>query len=173
MLLQASLPNPSLLLLPITSWWFLLSFHVGGFISKVKYYLLYFACLAFLFSSFLFFSLHFFLQKRVFCSVDQAGLKLRDPPASVSWALGLELKVLCHHLLENCVFFPLRPSLFPLLKNIYFILCIWVHYSSSSDCSCLQTRRRHLRRGHRIPLQMVVSHHVFAKNWAQDLWKNS
>jgi hypothetical protein len=24
-----------------------------------------------------------------------------------------------------------------------------------------------------IPLQMVVSHHVAAGNWAQDLWKNS
>jgi hypothetical protein len=31
----------------------------------------------------------------------------------------------------------------------------------------------HTRRGHRIPLQMVVSHHVVAGNWTQDLWKNS
>ena len=32
---------------------------------------------------------------------------------------------------------------------------------------------RHLRRGHRIPLQMVVSHHVVAGNWTQDLQKSS
>jgi hypothetical protein len=29
---------------------------------------------------------------------------------------------------------------------------------------------RHTRRGHQIPLQMVVSHHVVAGNWTQDLW---
>ena len=28
-------------------------------------------------------------------------------------------------------------------------------------------------RGHWIPLQMVVSHHVVAGNWTQDLWKNT
>jgi hypothetical protein len=28
---------------------------------------------------------------------------------------------------------------------------------------------RHTRRGHQIPLQMVVSHHVVAGNWTQDL----
>jgi hypothetical protein len=28
---------------------------------------------------------------------------------------------------------------------------------------------RHTRRGHRIQLQMVVSHHVVAGNWSQDL----
>jgi hypothetical protein len=26
----------------------------------------------------------------------------------------------------------------------------------------------HARRGHQIPLQMVVSHHVVASNWTQD-----
>jgi len=31
----------------------------------------------------------------------------------------------------------------------------------------------HTRRGNRIPLQMVVSHHVVAGNWTQDLWKSS
>ena len=30
---------------------------------------------------------------------------------------------------------------------------------------------RHTRRGHQIPLQMVVSHHVVAGNWTQDLWR--
>jgi hypothetical protein len=42
----------------------------------------------------------------------------------------------------------------------YLLLVIWGH------CSCLQT---HTRRGHQIPLQMVVSHHVVAGNWTQDL----
>ena len=32
---------------------------------------------------------------------------------------------------------------------------------------------RHTRRGHQIPLQMFVSHHVIAGNWIQDLWKSS
>jgi hypothetical protein len=32
---------------------------------------------------------------------------------------------------------------------------------------------RHTRRGHQISLQMVVSHHVVAGNWTQDLWKSS
>jgi hypothetical protein len=32
---------------------------------------------------------------------------------------------------------------------------------------------RHTRRGHRIPLQMVVSHRVVAGIWTQDLWKSS
>jgi hypothetical protein len=31
----------------------------------------------------------------------------------------------------------------------------------------------HTRRGHQIPLQMVVSHHVVVGIWIQDLWKNS
>jgi hypothetical protein len=32
---------------------------------------------------------------------------------------------------------------------------------------------RHTRREHRIPLQMVVTHHVVVGNWTHDLWKNS
>jgi hypothetical protein len=32
---------------------------------------------------------------------------------------------------------------------------------------------RHTRRGHQISLQMVVSHHVVAGIWTQDLQKNS
>jgi hypothetical protein len=31
---------------------------------------------------------------------------------------------------------------------------------------------RHTRRGHLIPLQMVVNHHVVTGNWTQDLWKS-
>jgi len=32
---------------------------------------------------------------------------------------------------------------------------------------------RHTRRGRQIALQIVVSHHVVAGNWTQDLWKSS
>jgi hypothetical protein len=32
---------------------------------------------------------------------------------------------------------------------------------------------RQTRRGHGIPLQMVVSHHMVAGNWTQDLWKSN
>jgi hypothetical protein len=37
---------------------------------------------------------------------------------------------------------------------------------------CKYTVFRHTRRGHGIPLQMVVSHHVVSGNWTQDLWKS-
>jgi hypothetical protein len=41
-------------------------------------------------------------------------------------------------------------KIFKFFKKIYlFILCIWVHIALF----------RHTRRGHQIPLQMVVSHH--------------
>jgi hypothetical protein len=42
------------------------------------------------------------------------------------------------------------PFFLPFLKISLLILCMWVH--------C------HTRRGHRIPLQMVVSHHVVSGN---------
>ena len=32
---------------------------------------------------------------------------------------------------------------------------------------------RHTKRGHQISLQLVVSHHMAAGNWTQDLWKSS
>jgi hypothetical protein len=48
-------------------------------------------------------------------------------------------------------------------KWLLFILYMWVHWGVF----------RHTRRGHQIPLQMAVSHHVVAGNWTQDLWKSS
>ena len=45
----------------------------------------------------------------------------------------------------------------------FLFLKVWVHI----------VVLRHTRRGHQIPLQMVVSHHVVACNWTQDLWKSS
>ena len=50
---------------------------------------------------------------------------------------------------------------FILVLFLRFILCMYMH------CRSL----RHTRRGHRIPLQMIVSHHEVAGNWTQDLWK--
>ena len=40
-------------------------------------------------------------------------------------------------------------------------------------CGYTVTVFRHTRGGHRIPLQMVVSHHVVTGNWTWDLWKSS
>ena len=41
-------------------------------------------------------------------------------------------------------------------------------------CEYIVVIFRHTRRGYQIPLlQMVVSHHVVAMNWTQDLWKSS
>jgi hypothetical protein len=49
-----------------------------------------------------------------------------------------------------------------LKKNYLFIIC---KYTVAVF--------RHSRRGHQISLRMVVSHHVFAGIWTQDLWKSS
>jgi hypothetical protein len=59
-----------------------------------------------------------------------------------------------------------RSSHCTFLKQFYFfkdlfILFMLVH------CSCLQTHPNE------ISLKMVVSHHVVAGNWTQDLWKSS
>ena len=40
---------------------------------------------------------------------------------------------------------------------MYIVFCL---------CVCLQARR-----GHQTSLQMIVSHHVVAGNWTQDLWR--
>ena len=53
-----------------------------------------------------------------------------------------------------------QTKIFIYLFVYLFILCIWVHWSCA-------------RRGHQIPLQMAVSHHVVAGNWTRDLWKES
>jgi hypothetical protein len=37
-------------------------------------------------------------------------------------------------------------------------------------CEHTVTVFRHTGRGHQIPLQVVVSHHVVAENGTQDLW---
>ena len=74
--------------------------------------------------------------------VDQAGLELRNLPASASWVLWLKV----------C-------ATTPSPKDFYS------HYVSTLSLS------RHTRRGHPIPLQMVVSHHMVAGNCTQDLWR--
>ena len=66
-------------------------------------------------------------------SVDQAGLNLRNPPASASQSS--EITVMCHH----------SPAIY------LFIIC---KYTVSVF--------RHHRVGHQISLRMVVSDHVFA-----------
>jgi len=50
----------------------------------------------------------------------------------------------------------------------YLFICICVLYLHICLYECL-----HDRRGCQVPLQMVVSHHVVAGNWTQDLWKCS
>jgi hypothetical protein len=51
---------------------------------------------------------------------------------------------------------------FYFLKDLFIIIC---KYTIAVF--------RHTRRGHQISLQMVVSHHVVAGIWTQDLWKSS
>jgi hypothetical protein len=75
-------------------------------------------------------------------SVDQAGLELRNPPASASQVLGLKACATTTRLIVFCflVFF----------KGLFIIY----EYTLAVF--------RHTRRGHQIPLQMVVNHHVVA-----------
>jgi hypothetical protein len=80
-------------------------------------------------------------------SVDQAGLELRNPPASASWVLGL----------KACATMP----------SLFFFLKIYLIYEYTVAVF------GHTRRGHQIPLQIVVSHHVIAGIWTQDLGKSS
>jgi hypothetical protein len=57
-----------------------------------------------------------------------------------------------------------------MLKNfINFLKKVYLFYI----CEYTVAVFRHTRKGHWIPLQMVVSHHVIAGNWTQDLWKSS
>jgi hypothetical protein len=53
-----------------------------------------------------------------------------------------------------------------------FFVCLFKIYLFH-ECEYTFTVFRHTIRGHRIPLQMVVSHHVVAGNRIQDLWKSS
>ena len=57
---------------------------------------------------------------------------------------------------------PTAMSLQSFLKNIYFYL---YEYTVAIF--------RHTRRGHWIPLQMIVRYHVGAGDWTQDRWKSS
>jgi hypothetical protein len=68
-------------------------------------------------------------------SVDQAGLEFRNPPASASQVLGLKACATTAQLIYLFYVYEYTIALF-----------------------------RHTRRGHQIPLQMVVSHHVVVGN---------
>jgi hypothetical protein len=83
--------------------------------------------------------------------VDQAGLELRNPPASTSRVLGL----------KACATMPRFNTSF--LKTYLFIII----------CKYTVAVFRHTRRRSQISLRMVVSHHVVAGIWTRDLWKSS
>jgi hypothetical protein len=111
-------------------------------------------------------------------SVDQAVLELRNPPASASQVLGLKVctttaqppppffKIYLFIICKNTVavfrhfFFSLLPH--SLQPKDWFIICKYTRAGFS-----------HTRRGHQISLRMVVSHHVVAGIWTQDLRKSS
>jgi hypothetical protein len=67
--------------------------------------------------------------------------------------------------------------------NIDFILSGWLAPNISNNSSYCSPwfksakqnemcKSRHIRRGHWMPLQVIVSHHVVVGNWTQDLCKN-
>jgi len=55
-----------------------------------------------------------------------------------------------------------------LLCSFFFLTFIYIFYT----CEYTVAVFRHTRKRHQIPLQIVVSHHVVAGNWTQDLLKN-
>ena len=58
---------------------------------------------------------------------------------------------------------------YPWVILIYFLKGLFVYFMYMSTITVL----KHTRRGHLIPLQMLVNHHVVAGIWTQDLWKSS
>ena len=88
-----------------------------------------------------------------------------------SWELrggtkSQERKILCKG--QNSKATPCFKSLFVCL---FVCLIDWLIFFYV--CEYTVPLFRHTRRGHRIPLQMAVSHHVGARNWTQDLWKSN
>jgi hypothetical protein len=94
--------------------------------------------------------------------------------------------IVCWWLLGEGVGFPQRCS-----WRVYICSstgsCIYVHAESTLKkdglffffkdlfivCKYTVAVFRHTRRGHQISFQVVVSHHVVAGIWTQDLWKSS
>ena len=72
-----------------------------------------------------------------------------------SWGVGFHETP--PFLWQACTDITAVTSFVPFFKKGLFH--VWVH------CHCLQTHQR----GHQIPLQMGVSHHVIARYWTQDL----
>jgi hypothetical protein len=54
-------------------------------------------------------------------------------------------------------------------EGTFFLRFIYLFYV----CEYIVAVFRHTGRGHRIPLQMVMSYHVVAGNLSQDPWKSS
>jgi hypothetical protein len=52
-----------------------------------------------------------------------------------------------------------------IVKSLFLFLKIYLFYVREYTVAFF----RHTRREHQIPWQMVVSHHVVAGNWTQDL----
>jgi hypothetical protein len=55
------------------------------------------------------------------------------------------------------------------LRVLHFLKVIYLFYLYEYTVAVFS----HTRRGHLIPIQMVVSHHVVAGNLTQDPWKSS
>ena len=58
--------------------------------------------------------------------------------------------------------------LFFFIKDLFIYLFIYL-----TCVSALLLTFRHTRKGHQMPLQMAVSHHVVAGIWTQGFWKSS
>ena len=96
-------------------------------------------------------------------SVDQAGLELRNLPASE--VLGLKA---CTSTAQQGSL-PFSLSLFLSFLSFFLSFSLFYMHTHTHTVAVFW----HTRRGSQISLQMVVSHHVIAGIWTQDLWKSS
>jgi hypothetical protein len=83
------------------------------------------------------------------------------------WAISLASRVCVCVCVCVCVLYQVYISQIVRWQLFFFKIYLFYIYEYTVDVY------RHTRSGHQIPLQMVVSHHVVAGNWTQDLWKSS
>jgi hypothetical protein len=86
------------------------------------------------------------------------------PPPQNQWLWGSTA-----HLWNT--FFPAMSVLELTGLSFFFFFKIYLFYLYEYTIAVAVFR--HTRRWHQISLQIVVSHHVVAGNWTQDLWKSS
>jgi hypothetical protein len=101
---------------------------------------------------------------------------LRLPSSQMHISSLYESTVIAFAIHHSLLLLPLSQitlAVFTVLSGLFvclFVVCLFLILFNIFEYTV--TVFTHTRRGHQIPLQMVVSHHVVTANWTQDLWKN-